>query len=203
MNLTRNIWCVGRNYKDHAAEMKAEIPKSPLIFLKSGDCLNLSSKIKLPKWSSEIHYELEIGFLFDENLGFSHFTLALDLTARDAQAEAKKKGQPWTLAKSFTDSCPISQWVPISEISSLNNLMFELKVNGQVAQIGCADEMIFSTDILGEFVKNHFPVQKHDILLTGTPSGVGAITSGDQLSAEIWDKTAPHKKLLICNWDVE
>ena len=203
MNLTRNIWCVGRNYKEHAAEMKAEIPQSPLVFLKSGDCLNLSSKIKLPKWSSEIHYELEIALLFDENLSFSHITLALDLTARDAQSEAKKKGQPWTLAKSFSESCPISQWIPMSEFSNLSNLVFQLKVNEKVAQIGHADEMIFSPSSLADFIKSHFPLQKHDILLSGTPSGVGALQSGDLLRAEIWDKTAPHKKLLICNWDVE
>lgn len=203
MNMTRNIWCVGRNYAEHAAEMKAEIPKSPLIFLKSGDCLNLSSKIQIPDWTSELHYELEIALLFDENLSFSHLSLALDLTARDAQNEAKKKGQPWTLAKSFTNSCPMGQWFPLSDISDFEQLEFQLKMNDQVAQFACSTEMIFNPENLKSHVIKHFPVQKHDVLLTGTPSGVGALQSGDRLCAEIWEKSAPHKKILICNWDVE
>lgn len=203
MNLTRNIWCVGRNYAEHAVEMKAEVPKTPLIFLKSGNCLNLSSKIKIPPWTAELHYELEIALLFDEDLSFSHLTLALDLTARDAQSEAKKKGQPWTLAKSFTDSCPIGQWFPTNDISDFQNLQFQLLVNDQVAQIASAHEMIFNPQMLKTHLLQYFPVQKHDVLLTGTPSGVGALQSGDRLSAEIWEKSAPHKKILICNWDVE
>lgn len=206
-HLTKNIWAVGRNYAEHAKEMKAEIPnkahQQPLIFLKAGSTLTTSSKIKLPSWSAEIHYELELAYLIDENLNFSHVTLALDLTARDAQNIAKQKGQPWTLAKSFIDSCPVGNWISLTEIQDQANLSFELLINGQTAQIGNFTEMIFNPLELLEFTKNHFPVVPHDILLTGTPSGVGALSSGDILTAHLHDITSTHQKILSLQWDIE
>ena len=94
--LIKNIWAVCRNYADHAAEMKAEAPQSPFFFLKAGSTNESGSKIKLPRWSKDVHHELEIAYKIDEDLSFSHITLALDLTARDTQADAKAKGLPWT-----------------------------------------------------------------------------------------------------------
>ncbi len=206
-HLTKNIWAVGRNYAEHAKEMKADIPdknkQQPMMFLKAGSTLTTSSKIKLPTWSSEIHYELELAYLIDENLNFSHITLALDLTARDAQNVAKQKGQPWTLAKSFKDSCPIGNWISLSDIQEQKNLEFELLINSKTAQIGQFNEMIFNPLELLEFTKNHFPVTPHDILLTGTPSGVGSLSSGDTLTAQLRDNTSSHQKLLTLQWDVE
>lgn len=206
-HLTKNIWAVGRNYAEHAKEMKAAIPdklkQQPMLFLKAGSCLSTSSKIKLPSWSTEIHYELELAYLIDENLNFSHVTMALDLTARDAQNIAKQKGWPWTLAKSFKDSCPVGNWISLSDIQDQKNLEFELLMNNKTAQIGQFSEMIFNPLELLEFTKIHFPVAPHDILLTGTPSGVGALTSGDILTAHLRDNTSPHQKLLTLQWDVE
>lgn len=206
-HLTKNIWAVGRNYAEHAKEMKADIPdknkQQPMMFLKAGSCLSTSSKIKLPSWSAKIHYELELAYLIDENLNFSHVTLAIDLTARDAQNVAKQKGLPWTLAKSFKDSCPVGNWISLSDIQDQKNLGFELLINNKTAQIGQFNEMIFNPLELLEFTKNHFPVTPHDIILTGTPSGVGAITSGDVLTAHLRDNTSPHQKLLTLQWDVE
>ncbi len=205
--MTQNIWAVGRNYADHATEMKAEIPdktkQSPMFFLKAGSCLNTSSKIKLPTWSSEIHHEIEIAYLVDENLEFSHITLALDLTARDAQNNAKKKGQPWTLAKSFNGACPVGSWISLSEINDQNNLEFDLLVNKKTAQSTGFSEMIFKPSELLSYVKLHYPVMPHDIILTGTPSGVGSLESGDNLCANLWDKTSTHQKILTLQWDVE
>lgn len=197
--LTKNIWAVGRNYAAHATEMNGVVPDAPLIFLKSGNCLNPNSVIHLPSWSNEIHHEVEIAFRIDENLSFSHVTLALDLTARDAQKNAKAKGEPWTLAKSFSGSCPIGSWLSINDITNLNSLTFNLSKNKNLAQQGQAADMIFKPLNLLEFVKNHFPVSPQDILLTGTPAGVGALASGDLLQAELRDD---RQILLTCHWDV-
>lgn len=199
IHLTQNIWAVGRNYAAHAQEMKAAIPKSPLFFLKSGGCLNSSSVIHLPNWSSDVHHEIEIAFRIDQDLNFSHVTLALDLTARDHQENAKKLGQPWTLAKSFTGSCPVGHWVSMSEISDINQLQFHLKKNNQIVQQGFAKDMIFKPAELLQFVKNHFPLQPNDILLTGTPEGVAALHSQDILEAEL---RFQDRSLLTCLWDV-
>lgn len=198
--LIRNIWAVGRNYADHAAEMKAEVPKAPMIFLKAGTSAEAGSKITLPKWSKDVHYELELAYRVDENLSFSHITLALDLTARDAQAEAKKSGAPWTLAKSFTGSCPMGSWVSLDEIANSEEIHFNLKINKQLKQSGHSKSMIFSPEILLQYVKNHFPVVASDVLLSGTPSGVGSLTSGDNLEATLQSEG---RTLLTCIWDVE
>ena len=196
---TQNIWCVGRNYAAHAKEMKAAVPTTPLFFLKSGNCLNPTSKIQLPSWSQDIHHEIEIAFLLDESLSFSHVSLALDLTARDIQEAAKKSGQPWTLAKSFKEACPIGSWISILDIKDLHLLSFTLKKNGAVVQHGYLNDMIFKPAELLHFVKNHFPVTAKDIVLTGTPEGVGQILSGDILEAQLHSEK---QLLLTCHWDV-
>lgn len=198
--LIKNIWAVGRNYADHAAEMKAEVPKSPFFFLKAGSTNESSSKITLPKWSKDVHYELEIAYRLDENLSFSYVTLALDLTARDMQAEAKSKGLPWTLAKSFKGSCPIGSWIDLNEISAKESLEIELKKNGKIVQSGNINQMIFKPETLLSFLKEHFPIEPSDVVLTGTPAGVGPLTSGDALVATL---RANSNTLLTCLWDVE
>jgi 2-keto-4-pentenoate hydratase/2-oxohepta-3-ene-1,7-dioic acid hydratase in catechol pathway len=199
--MTKNIWAVGRNYIDHAKEMNATIPNEPLLFLKAGSTLTFNQKIIFPKWSKDIHHELEIALLIDENLKFSHMSLALDLTARDKQAEAKKNGTPWTLSKSFTGACPIGAWHPVTD---LKNVSFMLIKNGHVVQSAKASEMIFSADVLLDYVKSHFPVCKNDILLTGTPAGVGPLASGDILEALILNTDdAQRTPILTCHWNVE
>jgi len=200
--LIRNIWCVGRNYADHAKEMKAEIPETPMIFLKAGSCLNAGTLIHIPEWSRDIHHELEIAFWIDESFKFSHMTLALDLTARDYQTIAKNKGQPWTLAKSFSGACPIGSWVSLEGIN-IRDLSLELKINGQTKQIGHATDMIFEPYELLNYTKRHFPVTIHDVLLTGTPAGVGSLQSGDKLEAYLFNKSVSKSApILTCHWDV-
>lgn len=198
--LIKNIWAVGRNYADHAAEMKAEVPKSPFFFLKAGSTNESGSKIQLPKWSKDVHHELEIAYRVDENLSFSHITLALDLTARDAQAEAKAKGLPWTLAKSFKGACPIGSWIDLSEISAKESLEIELKKNNKVVQSGNINQMIFKPEALLTYLKEHYPIEPSDVVLTGTPAGVGPLISGDSLEATLRGNS---HTLLTCLWDVE
>src|SRR4051812_29212882 len=123
---TRNIWAVGRNYAEHAKEMKVEVTETPMFFLKAGSCITKGRIISLPSWSNDVHHEIELAFLIDQNLNFSHVTLALDLTARDAQSAAKAKGQPWTKAKSFIGACPLGNWISLDQIKNLESLNFSL-----------------------------------------------------------------------------
>jgi 2-keto-4-pentenoate hydratase/2-oxohepta-3-ene-1,7-dioic acid hydratase in catechol pathway len=193
----KNIWAVGRNYADHAKEMNAIPSIEPLIFLKAGSSLNYDQTITLPDWSKEIHHELELAFLIDKNLNLSHMTLALDLTARDKQSAAKQAGHPWTLSKSFTGSCPLGKWIPIQDIEVLN---FYLLKNEQIVQTTPAHEMIFKPEFLLQYIKNHFPVVENDILLTGTPAGVGPCRKGDLLIAKL---TSDDNPILTCHWNVK
>ncbi len=197
--LTKNIWAVGRNYSKHAKEMNSEVPTEPFFFLKAGTTIETSSKITLPLWSKEVHHEIEIALWLDENLNYSHLSLALDLTARDAQNSAKTKGLPWTLAKSFTGACPIGPWISLSEITNFESLSFELIKNGQKAQFGQSLEMIFKPQQLLEYLKMHFPLAPYDVILTGTPEGVAMLKNGDNLEATLQNE---NHRILSCHWDV-
>lgn len=187
--MIQNIWAVGRNYADHAKELGNEVPTEPMIFLKAGSTATLGAKeITLPAWAQDVHHEVELALQFDENLQIDEACIALDLTERAKQNQLKAKGHPWTLAKSFTGSCPLSGFFPVTDLEELKNLEIILKVNGETRQAGSTSQMIFSLEKLIEYVRQHFPVQPGDLLLTGTPAGVGPIRSGDTLEAEITGK---------------
>lgn len=187
--MIQNIWAVGRNYAEHAKELGNEIPTEPMIFLKAGSTASLASKdLHLPAWDSEIHHEVELALQFDENLQIDEACIALDLTDRKKQNELKAKGHPWTLAKSFKDSCPLSNFFPVNDLEELKNLEITLKINNEIRQKGNTNQMIFKIEDLINFVKKHFPVMPGDLLLTGTPSGVGPIKKGDILEAELKTK---------------
>lgn len=187
--MIQNIWAVGRNYADHAKELGNEVPTEPMLFLKAGSSATLASKdIHLPTWATEIHHEVELALQFDENLQIDEACIALDLTERNKQNQLKAKGHPWTLAKSFTGACPLSAFFPVSDLEELKNLEIILKINGDLRQNGNTAQMIFGYERLIEFVRQHFPVVPGDLLLTGTPAGVGPIRRGDVLEAEIVGK---------------
>lgn len=190
--MIRNIWGVGRNYKAHAKEMGAPIPSKPMIFLKAGSGASFKRDIPLFHGTKDMHHELEIALRFgsvaDEN-GHYHFdgaAVALDLTARDLQAELKKEGHPWTLAKSFKYSCPLSAMVALTG-TRVPHFEFELKVNDEIRQRGSTLDMIFDFETLRKYVSKTFPVEPGDLLLTGTPEGVARLNPGDQASA--WFKS--------------
>ncbi|MBX9769019.1 MAG: fumarylacetoacetate hydrolase family protein [Bdellovibrionales bacterium] len=184
-----SIWAVGRNYADHAAEMNAPVPTRPLVFLKSGGSIipakGPKGTVRLPKLESEIHHELELALLLGEGLKVVGVSLALDLTARDIQAEAKKKGEPWTLAKSFIGACPVGPVQKFMGWRAFSKLEFRLTVNGQVRQHGKASQMIFNGPHLMKYLRSHFPVRPGDMILTGTPQGVGPLVKGDLVLAQI------------------
>ncbi|MNK87675.1 Ureidoglycolate lyase [compost metagenome] len=187
--MIQNIWCVGRNYAEHAKELGNEIPTEPLIFLKAGSTATLSSKeLHLPFWIDEVHHEVELAVQFDDNLQIDEACIALDLTDRAKQNSLKAKGQPWTLAKSFKESCPLSPFFPVNDLEELKNLDISLKIQGEIRQQGNTAQFIFGLERLLDFVRQHFPVLPGDLLLTGTPPGVGPIRKGDVLEAEIKGK---------------
>jgi len=175
----QNIWCVGRNYSEHAKEMNAPAPTEPFIFLKSGGCLDLSNQIVIPTFTQDLHHEVEVVFEIDENLRPSNYGLGIDLTARDVQSIAKKEGKPWTLAKSFTGSCKIAFLSKVVELTEVESTWFSLKNNGEIRQRGKLQDALFDIGQIVDFLTPRFPIKKGDIVMTGTPSGVSALKKGD------------------------
>ena len=197
--MVRNIWAVGRNYADHAKELGNAVPApagEPMIFLKAGSCVVPAGEaIRLPSFSQEVHHEAEVALRFGPGLKFDAITIALDLTARDWQVKLKAAGHPWTLAKSFANSCPLGNFVKIPDGTDLQNLEFSLKVNGEVRQAGRTADMIHGIEKLRNYVIERFPVVEGDVLLTGTPAGVARMQSGDRMEASI-------KGLIEARWVV-
>lgn len=184
--LIRNIWGVGRNYSDHAKELGNQVPTSPLIFLKAGSSASVNGRdIELPWWTEEVHHEVELALKFSPSMKIIDCAVALDLTERKKQTEAKQGGLPWTLAKSFDNACAVSAFFNIRSLEELSDLRLRLWVNDELRQEGRTSQMIFPCEKLVEHITNYFPVCAGDLILTGTPSGVGPLVAGDRVKAEI------------------
>ena len=190
------IICIGRNYADHAKEMKSELPTEPIFFMKPDTALvKEGSDIYLPEFSNEIHFECEVvikinkaGKFIQKEFArnyYSEITLGLDLTARDLQTKCKEKGLPWELAKAFDNSAPISsKWISISDIN-LSDINFQFFQNGELKQNGFTKDMIFSIDELISYVSTFITLKTGDLIYTGTPAGVGTIQIGDKLEGNL------------------
>jgi 2-keto-4-pentenoate hydratase/2-oxohepta-3-ene-1,7-dioic acid hydratase in catechol pathway len=190
------IICIGRNYADHAKEMKSELPTEPIFFMKPDTALvKEGSDIYLPEFSNEIHFECEVVIKINKAGKFiqkefarnycSEITLGLDLTARDLQTKCKEKGLPWELAKAFDNSAPISsKWISISDIN-LSDINFQFFQNGELKQNGFTKDMIFSIDELISYVSKFITLKTGDLIYTGTPAGVGPIQIGDKLEGNL------------------
>ncbi len=194
---TSKIVCIGRNYVDHAIELNNPIPSSPIIFMKPPSTLiEYSSSIEIPKDLGAVHYELEIALLIGEELdststrdviesGIKGVGLALDLTLRDVQLKLKNDGHPWERAKCFPNACPISSFISAERISNWEDIKFNLYKNNNLQQQGNSDKMIFPIIKLVQHIAKNFTLNPGDIVLTGTPKGVGPIIKGDCLKAEL------------------
>jgi acylpyruvate hydrolase len=190
------IICIGRNYADHAKEMKSELPTEPIFFMKPDTALvKEGSDIYLPEFSNEIHFECEVvikinkaGKFIQKEFArnyYSEITLGLDLTARDLQTKCKEKGLPWEIAKAFDNSAPISsKWISISDIN-LSEINFQFFQNGELKQNGFTKDMIFSVDELISYVSTFITLKTGDLIYTGTPAGVGPIRIGDKLEGNL------------------
>jgi len=186
---------VGRNYSEHIKEMKSEKPDDPVLFIKPATSLcSFYKPIVIPENMGEVHHEIELAVAIGKkckNISgekaaeyIAGFGIALDLTLRDVQSVAKKKGLPWAVAKGFDNSCPVSTFYKktITDVKNLDILLF---VNGQLRQSGNLNQMIFSIEELVSYISGIFTLLPGDIILTGTPSGVGPIIKGDTLKGEI------------------
>lgn len=190
------IICVGRNYAAHAKELANEVPTQPLIFLKPDTALCLANKdFYHPEFSKDIHFECEIVYRISREGKYiaSKFAwdyidgigLGIDFTARDLQNEIKKNGHPWTLAKMFNDSAPVSKMLDPNDFPDHKNLNFELRVNGESRQIGNSSNMIFPLEVLIEYISKFITLKKGDLIFTGTPEGVGKVNVGDHLQGQL------------------
>ncbi len=191
-----NIFCVGKNYADHAKEMGGEVPKEPIIFLKpTSAVIHSGEPIKIPAMSSNVHHEVELTVLIAKqgknipvNDAMSYvagYGVGLDMTMRDKQSEAKKGGNPWTISKGFDTSAALSPFVDASSVPDPHNAEIILRVNGTERQHSNTKHMIFRIDVLISFLSSVFTLEEGDIIYTGTPEGVAQVVSGDRLEAEI------------------
>ncbi len=186
------VVCVGRNYVAHARELNNPVPSEPVLFMKPSTALvPLARPIVMPVGKGSCHFETEISLLIGKTLSHADEAecrqaitgvgLGLDLTLRELQSSLKQQALPWEKAKAFDGSCPLSAFVPVEELSDLCNISFELRQNGDLQQIGNSNAMI--TPILGllEHISEHFTLLPGDVVLTGTPAGVGPLNEGDRL----------------------
>lgn len=188
------VVCVGRNYAEHAKELGNEVPDAPILFIKPAtSVVLLEAGFSIPQNKGSVHHEAEIALLISKEAknvsaqdawGYmSHATVALDLTLRDVQSKLKEKSHPWEIAKGFDGACPLGRWVSISELSNKDNIAIELIKNGEQKQIGDSTQMITSIPQLVAYMSSIFTLQPGDVILTGTPAGVGPLENGDQLKA--------------------
>lgn len=190
--------CVGRNYMDHIEELNNSVPTDPLLFIKPASAFcDLAAPFCIPTADGECHNELEIALLVGRTLtnvteseamqGIIGVGLALDLTLRDKQTELKSKGYPWEIAKAFDNSCPVSSFIPVEEVSDIQDLHFSLQVNGEYRQQGHTALMIRQAASLISYISRYFTLEAGDLVLTGTPKGVGPLRPGDKLTCKLND----------------
>ena len=192
------IFCIGRNYSEHAKEMNAEVPQNPLFFMKPDTSVLKGNDLYFPNFTKDLHYECELvvrisraGKNIQEEFAHKYYTeigLGIDFTARDLQSECKKNGWPWELAKSWENSAPVSHtWINKSELD-LANISFQLDLNGQTVQKGNSSDMIFKIDRLIAHLSQYNTLKVGDLIFTGTPSGVGPVQIGDTLVGRLEEK---------------
>lgn len=191
-----NIYCIGRNYVDHIAELKNETPTEPVVFMKpNNSILNDGSTIILPPYSQSVHYECELVLLIgrdsdglsDEDLCgiIAGFGVGLDLTARDVQGRLKEKGLPWTKAKGFRGAACVSDFVDAAALPQAQDCAFTLTVNGELRQKGQTSHMIYPIAAILRELAESYGLKAGDVVFTGTPAGVGELHSGDKLELDL------------------
>ena len=202
-----SIYCVGRNYAAHIAELGNVEEAMPLVFLKPQRALLRDGQcFALPAYSSDVHHECEMVLLMGRDAvhlapeqalsAVAGYGIGLDLTARDVQNELKQKGHPWTRAKGFRGSACISDFVAAARVSDPTRLSFSLNVNGERRQSGDTALMLFSVARLVSWLSTEYGLLAGDLIYTGTPAGVAAIHGGDVLQAELGT-------LVAATWKVE
>ncbi|WP_141732552.1 fumarylacetoacetate hydrolase family protein [Oligoflexus tunisiensis] len=187
--LSGNIYCIGRNYADHAKELNNEIPAEPVVFLKAPSALRALAEGPLAFPDETFHHELELVLLVGQHLkaqsevgpdSVAAVTLGLDLTRRAVQDQLKKKSLPWTIAKSFAGSAVLAPFVSARGLD-LTRIDLQLEVNGEVKQVGHTRDMMFPCSTILHYLVTLQNLYPGDLVFTGTPAGVGPVRRGDQL----------------------
>ena len=191
------IFCVGRNYAEHAKELGNALPEAPVIFMKPDTALLApGAKFEYPSFTSDLHYEIELVLRIGKtakNIAAANalscvdaITVGIDFTARDVQAGLKSKGLPWEKAKAWDNSAIIGDWKPFNSDGA--EILFSLTKNGQKAQSGTTQDMIYSFETLLEHISGYFTLSPGDLVYTGTPAGVGPCLPGDTLAGFLGDE---------------
>lgn len=190
------MYCIGKNYAAHAREMGGEVPSSPVVFLKPPAAyLPNGGTVRIPSFSQLVHHEVELVVVIGKDCAnvsraeaanyIAGYGVGLDMTLRDVQSEAKKKGEPWAVAKGFASSAPLSTIVPASRFEGIPTFDIALAVNGEQRQAGSSSAMERPIDMLIAYLSEVFTLRRGDCIFTGTPEGVGPVASGDTLHAEL------------------
>lgn len=191
------VVCIGRNYAEHAKELDNPVPTEPLLFIKPGSCVvPLEGGFAIPTERGSVHYEAKIAVLIGKPLSakpsreevldaISGFAPALDLTLRDKQAELKAKGLPWEIAKSFDGAAVIAPFVVSSTFADVTDIGIRLSINGEVRQDGNSAQMLNPIVPMIQYMAGCFSLQAGDVILTGTPAGVGPLNVGDEVVLEL------------------
>jgi 2-keto-4-pentenoate hydratase/2-oxohepta-3-ene-1,7-dioic acid hydratase in catechol pathway len=191
------VVCIGRNYAEHAKELDNPVPTEPLLFIKPGSCVvPLEGGFKIPADRGAVHYEAEIAVLLGKPLStrpsaeevidaISGFAPALDLTLRDVQSKLKDKGLPWEIAKSFDGAAVIAPFVSGDTYQDLADIPVRLTINGEVRQDGNSSLMLNPIVPMIQYMAACFSLQAGDVILTGTPAGVGPLKAGDEVVLEL------------------
>lgn len=191
------VVCVGRNYAAHARELGNPVPSDPVLFIKpASSIVGVEEGFSIPRGQGSVHYEAEIALLIGEKLtaGMDEETIvsavvglapALDLTLRDVQDRLKTRGLPWELAKAFDGACVLPPFVPLQQKPDYTDLDIRLTLNGEVRQDGNSRDMLYGVVSLLSHIVGHFSLWPGDVVLTGTPEGVGPLSSGDSLVLEL------------------
>lgn len=190
------IVCLARNYAEHARELGNETPAAPVLFMKPASAvIGDGQAVVIPSYSRECHYEVELAVVIGKQCRavaaeqameyVAGYGVAIDMTLRDVQNQLKAKGLPWEIAKGFDSSCPLSDFVPAGQVSDPHNLKLKLSVNGETRQDGCSTDMIHRLPQIIAHISAIFTLEPGDVILTGTPAGVGPVLAGDVIEAVI------------------
>lgn len=188
----RRIYCIGRNYAEHAIEMGHDPNKEPpFFFQKNPDNIELSGEFPYPPKSSDVHFEIELvvalksgGANIPVDQAINHvfgYAVGLDMTRRDLQGEAKKLGRPWEIGKAFERSAPCGPLVPADRVGPLTQGAVTLEVNGELRQKGDVNQMIWKIPEMISYLSDYFTLAPGDLIMSGTPAGVGAVNKGDRM----------------------
>lgn len=185
------IICIGRNYAEHAKEMKSDVPTEPVFFMKPDTSLLKEGDFYIPEFTKDLHHEIELvlkicktGKHIEEQFAHKYYDeigLGIDFTARDVQAKCKEKGLPWEKAKAFDNAAPLGKMVKKEELGDLSKIEFELKINGETRQKGNSKDLIFSFDKVISYISKFVTLKQGDLIYTGTPEGVGQVKIGDKM----------------------